>query len=202
MMENAGTHYLIKTQTQIAHLFDGELVKLKVCQIVFSLELFRPPDTDRATVNPRNLSFGPPQCMLGGLGCSTTGNEDGLVRCRLETAKRDESQRGVFAGLAKVVDTGRDCRSAGDTDSGRRTPERRLRPPVTSKDVLWVSSRRCFLMHCIFLRRFVPSDKAARPTRLIAMRQPAYVIPAPEPVPANPQLGLPSHEYCHATDTF
>ena len=100
MMENAGTHYLIKTQTQIAHLFDGELVKLKVCQIVFSLELFRAPDTDPATVNPRNLSFGPPQCILGGLRCSTTGNEDGLVR---PVGSRRPKEMKVSAASLRVL---------------------------------------------------------------------------------------------------
>ena len=79
MMENPGADNLIEARFQLVYPIDRELADLEIVQVVFLFELLGAAHTGCAEVNTGNLSRRPTQSMLGRLGCSAAGNEDGLV---------------------------------------------------------------------------------------------------------------------------
>src|SRR5580704_752806 len=58
---------------------DGQLVDLKIGQVVSALELFGTAHTRGADIDAGDLSFGPTQGMLGCLRRSAAGDENGKV---------------------------------------------------------------------------------------------------------------------------
>ena len=82
----------------------GQLMELKISQVVFALELFSASHTRRANVDARDLSRRPAQGMLRCLRRSATCDEDGIVVPigRL-WAKRGDSRRDVFVDPARAL---------------------------------------------------------------------------------------------------
>ncbi len=99
MMENSGADNLVEGVIQLVDTIDGELMDLKIRQVVFAFEVFSASHTRRADVDTRDLSCRPPQGMLCCLRRSATCDKDGIVfPIRLCRAKKGDNRRGVFAG--------------------------------------------------------------------------------------------------------
>ena len=78
-MQHSGANNLVETGSQLFNPLNRKLAKLKIFQIVFLLQLFGVMDTRRAEVDTRDLCRRPAHRMLGGLGGSTSCNQDGIV---------------------------------------------------------------------------------------------------------------------------
>ena len=59
MMENSGADNLVEGLLQFVDTIDGELMDLKIFQVVFALEFFSALHTRRADVDAGDLSCGP-----------------------------------------------------------------------------------------------------------------------------------------------
>ena len=79
MMQHSGANNLVETGSQLCNPLNRKLAKLKIFQIVFLLQLFGVMDTRRTEVDTRDLRRRPAHRMLGGLGGSTSCNQDGIV---------------------------------------------------------------------------------------------------------------------------
>src|SRR5580704_8110502 len=78
-MENSGADNLVEAHSQLVYLLDGELVDLKIFQIVLTFELLRTPHARCADIDTGNLSCRPTQGMLCCLLRPAAGDENGMV---------------------------------------------------------------------------------------------------------------------------
>src|SRR5215831_3829054 len=79
MMKNSRANDLVEFSSQIAYLFQSELVHLKILQVILLFQLPSALHACRAHIDPGDPGLRPAQSLLRRLRCSAAGNQDGLI---------------------------------------------------------------------------------------------------------------------------